>query len=416
MYMGGQQQRTCTRNTLNFRIPGFAPPLQVRFPEGRLPVCVKCKKNYKTRDMCRNQSEHTDLPWTSVYICVTLDESCIGPDGKLKKGTFSTRSIESSPYCYQQDVSANTLICGACKTKNYTRKQCRSKNRHRNLPWSTVYVILTHKSDETKIADLDKDSILQTGKRSRSEDNAENAAKRRQVGESKHSVSVDENGESVKVASLLEKLEDESDDIDEIDKSRTFLVEVNKEMCIIKWLDRDKTHTAPKAMPMNFFGMPAPVIPNAQITGHYWNQANMENVVRDRNYQFMGDQSFPVDGQYPLQFVPFTAAQYPYWQKQNTGAAVNRLRPNSTLTMDYPNQYYPDYYGQTLQMQQGQLMYNNTDSVGLAPATPAEGGHMALHKIPAQQPHTNQATRPFDAYTDNSNEPYNVPQFYQYRV
>ena len=40
-------------NTLQFSLPGFPQPLRVKFPDYRLPVCEKCKKNYKTREMVR---------------------------------------------------------------------------------------------------------------------------------------------------------------------------------------------------------------------------------------------------------------------------------------------------------------------------------------------------------------------------
>lgn len=63
MYYGTQQQKQGNRNTLILDIPGLGPGIKFRFPDCRLPVCGRCKKNYKTRDMCRNQGEHTDVPW-----------------------------------------------------------------------------------------------------------------------------------------------------------------------------------------------------------------------------------------------------------------------------------------------------------------------------------------------------------------
>jgi hypothetical protein len=38
---------------------------------------------------------------------------------------------------------SKTPICMACKQKNYTTKHCREKQKHRQLPWSTVYFKLS---------------------------------------------------------------------------------------------------------------------------------------------------------------------------------------------------------------------------------------------------------------------------------
>ena len=60
-------------NTLVMTIPGFKKPVRLPFPEKALPVCLRCKKNYKTRELCRVRDGHTGLPWTLTYVCVTLD-------------------------------------------------------------------------------------------------------------------------------------------------------------------------------------------------------------------------------------------------------------------------------------------------------------------------------------------------------
>merc|ERR1712183_118946 len=49
---------------------------------------------------------------------------------------------------------ANTPICMACKQKNYTRNHCRDKQKHRQLPWGTVYVTLS-------AVPLPKESIIE---------------------------------------------------------------------------------------------------------------------------------------------------------------------------------------------------------------------------------------------------------------
>eukprot|EP00957_Ditylum_brightwellii_P038641 2920904-Ditylum_brightwellii.AAC.1 len=49
---------------LTFKLPALDKTLDVEFPSGRLPVCVRCKKNYKTKTICRSRDLHKHLPWT----------------------------------------------------------------------------------------------------------------------------------------------------------------------------------------------------------------------------------------------------------------------------------------------------------------------------------------------------------------
>lgn len=257
MYHATQGIRPSVRNTLYLDIPGFTSNLHVRFPDCRLPVCGRCKKNYKTRDMCRTQGEHTDLPWSTVFICITLDHTCTDANNKLKKGPFTTRNMEWMPYCFKNEVSAETLICAACKTKNYTRKQCRVKSRHKFLPWSTVYVMLSHdnREDSSRHGDGkdDNDSVSQSEsasrKRSIDGSSSEHRSKRRATG--------DKGEEEVKLESSdrdpssdaedgpQSKKDSKGDDITKVDRSRTFLLEVAVDTCIIKWLDYDRSKAIP---------------------------------------------------------------------------------------------------------------------------------------------------------------------------
>ena len=54
----------------------------------------------------------------------------------------------TTAYQYAGDtVDPKTPSCGSCKEKNYTRTYCRVNKKHRTLPWSTVYVVLTLRPD-----------------------------------------------------------------------------------------------------------------------------------------------------------------------------------------------------------------------------------------------------------------------------
>jgi len=129
-------------NVLSFTPPGFKQTLNVKFPDCRLAVCEKCKKNYKTRDMCRVRNAHTEEPWTTAYICITLDDSCTH-EGKYVDKPLTVRMVQWQPYCVKQPFSAKTPVCAACKKTNRTRSFCRERHQHRQLPWCTVYVILS---------------------------------------------------------------------------------------------------------------------------------------------------------------------------------------------------------------------------------------------------------------------------------
>lgn len=130
---------------LRFTPPGFTYPVDIPFPGRVLPVCARCKKNYKTREHCRSKEGHTGLPWTDTYICITLDGTCFNPDGSLLNGPFHAQGVQSNPYVYPENITLDpkTPSCAQCKDKNYTRTYCRMSKKHKTLPWSTVYVTLT---------------------------------------------------------------------------------------------------------------------------------------------------------------------------------------------------------------------------------------------------------------------------------
>ena len=130
---------------LEFTPRNFHQSLAVRFPPQRLPVCARCKKNYRTRDSCRIKGKHTNLPWTTAYVCITLDASCTGPDGKYIVGRpLISKTVQSSPYYVtKQFMPTGTVCCVNCKKANRTQKYCREVHKHRGLPWTTVHVVLS---------------------------------------------------------------------------------------------------------------------------------------------------------------------------------------------------------------------------------------------------------------------------------
>ena len=130
---------------LTFTPPGFKQALNVKFPDSRLPVCVSCKKNFKTKDMCRVRNQHTRQPWTTAFICMTLDASCTDEDGNYVDKPFIVRMVQWRPFSVMEDFApkSKTPVCATCKKTNRTRSFCRDRHKHRKLPWCTVYVMMS---------------------------------------------------------------------------------------------------------------------------------------------------------------------------------------------------------------------------------------------------------------------------------
>ena len=152
-------------NILKYTIPGLQKEIDIPFPDRKLPVCTRCKKIYKTRELCRVRDGHTDVAWNTTHLCVNLDDSCFAENARgdlclvdESNMKFVANHIKGPGMPYRTKKSdallANTPICMACKQKNYTRNHCRDKQKHRQLPWGTVYVTLS-------AVPLPKESIIE---------------------------------------------------------------------------------------------------------------------------------------------------------------------------------------------------------------------------------------------------------------
>jgi len=129
---------------LFFNAPGIKHPIGVPFQYGKLPVCAVCKESYKTRHGCRAQDKHTSVPWTTVYVCITLDSTCTNEEGIIYSDKiFVGQRISARQYRFKQKKGEETPICATCKERNYTRYYCREKRKNRNLPWKTTFVVLS---------------------------------------------------------------------------------------------------------------------------------------------------------------------------------------------------------------------------------------------------------------------------------
>lgn len=184
-----QQPRCCDENYILLPIPGILCPLKICFPTGKLPVCTRCKNQYKTRTYCRYQRKHRSPPWCDTYLCLTFDKSCFledeGEPMRLKTGdniNFIVQSVEGNDVSHARKtiykIKENSLslvsrrkdqhvadeneedtigdeddssedrntekfllpLCSQCKKKRYSTTHCRGKpTLHRFLPWNTHY-------------------------------------------------------------------------------------------------------------------------------------------------------------------------------------------------------------------------------------------------------------------------------------
>jgi hypothetical protein len=241
-----------------------------------LPVCAKCKKHCKTRDNCRIKYGHTEVPWTNSYICITIDESCIGMDGKyiveendaakLHAVVLSSPQTQSSlckKYEVQTCLDDNAPVCSTCKSSNRTRAYCRKKFRHGELPWNTLYVVLKLQSNmmmmmtcpnfldpfhqecrDGRSSTVDDDNNMMPNPVDHHDDVVSTLAK--EVGKDTETKEQEQHQQQQQEEQTQEQSEQpkelpEEFDINRIAPSRTFLSIISSEENSIRWLKRVET-------------------------------------------------------------------------------------------------------------------------------------------------------------------------------
>lgn len=221
-------------NVITFCIPGLEQAMNIKFPDYRLAVCAKCKKNYKTRELCRVRNNHSEPPWTTCFICITLDASCTDEEGKIKQNCqFGIKLAPWQPYCLKEgtnwDPKGKTPVCAVCKKTNRTRNFCRERHLHRHLPWCTVYVTLTALDGSSS---AENNGMYVTTSTPAS------------VVEMSANASTQAAAAALNIKSpaegFLQPGHELSDDINRPlgeDDTRSFLCMVNSAGCVIKWLD-----------------------------------------------------------------------------------------------------------------------------------------------------------------------------------
>lgn len=134
--------------------PGLPRPFEVPFPERKLPVCDRCKKNYRSRELCRQRDGHRALPWQTTFVVVTISDDVLE---KVEDGTYRyldvpvIAELQQIPEMCRGPADGYMLkepICKVCKEKNYTRDHCRNTLKHTTPPYQCVYVKLVRKEDD----------------------------------------------------------------------------------------------------------------------------------------------------------------------------------------------------------------------------------------------------------------------------
>lgn len=373
-------------NILTFTPPGFTQSLNVKFPDSRLAVCDKCKKNYKTRDMCRVRNAHTDPPWTTAYMCMTLDDSCTDDQGKYIDKPLTVRMMQWQPYCIKTAFDTKTPVCSACKKTNRTRSFCRERHKHKNLPWCTVYVLLSAldtADPATVVAEPSKPVEADDGNKeegTKDETDAKPKAEEQAEAPSENPTSEDAkdggdaDAEKKKEEDSAKAVSWEGDDINDIAESRTFLAKISCNGKSIHWLDLAE------------YDAGAPVVDPTAL--HYAAQAG----------------GAPTDGR---------AVENPTYYTQTMGYAT----PQNTLKSQ--QQYF--YQMQQSQQRQyaaqqaaWQAQYNHGQAPpGQPVAAPAQGAPAA---VTAGEAAAQQQKQYQDAHSQWQGQPYPPQQLYQQQM
>jgi hypothetical protein len=271
--------------------------------------------------MCRVRNTHTTAPWTTAYICITIDDSCLDENGSYIDKPLTVRMVQWQPFCVKKPFDPKTPVCAACKRTNRTRSFCRERHKHRQLPWCTVYVLLSaldQTDPNTVVAGASRKLDGENG----AEDSKEAAPKEEPAEEEQVATKPkveSTNGESETIAS---DVNDEGDDINDIPESRTFLAKVSCRSTSINWLelaeqDVGQAHAAafpPMAVedPQGYPGAMTPGMDPGQA--QYYAQAMGYSAQQHQNALKSHQQYFFQMQQRHQQQYAQQQQQHPHWQ------------------------------------------------------------------------------------------------------
>jgi hypothetical protein len=174
--------------------------------------------------MCRVRNCHTHAPWSTAYICITIDDSCTDENGRYVDKPLTVRMVQWQPFSTRKPFDSKTPVCAACKRTNRTRSFCRERHKHRQLPWCTVYVLLSA-LDQT-----DPNTIVAGASKKVDSDEETSSDK-------PESKTDDVSAAGSETIASGDAESGDSDDINHVAESRTFLAKVSSRVSSIHWLD-----------------------------------------------------------------------------------------------------------------------------------------------------------------------------------
>lgn len=302
--------------------------------------------------MCRVRNVHTTAPWSTAYICITIDETCTDENNKFVDKPLTVRMVQWQPFCTKKPFDPKTPVCASCKRTNRTRSFCRERHKHRHLPWCTVYVLLSA-LDQT-----DPNTVVAgASKKVEGEENEEENGGSTNGEESKPKA---EDASAAGSETIGSEADGESDDINEIPESRTFLAKVSCRSTSIHWLEMaefDGTADPNFAPPVQTtepqaFSPPAHAAdPHAQYFAAmgYAAQQHQNALKSHQQYFFQMQQR-----QQQQQFSPSPAAQWQYGMGQGDASQSGTTAGESAAA--HNKRGHDDSY-QALQQQQWALYY-----------------------------------------------------------
>jgi len=181
------------------------PLLPLRSKQGHLngtktPICMACKDKNYTRHHCREKHRHLQVPWQTVYVCL----SAIPFDGPEKKGYFADQIRTTTTPTTSRPPSSSIVT-------------------------PTPSVASTHHDDG-------KDRCI-LGKRSFDSSISSCLSLKKQ--KSNDSSSLVDVEPTASLDQEEEEVSDLSDDLFKVESSKTFLLTINQDCCVFRWLEVD---------------------------------------------------------------------------------------------------------------------------------------------------------------------------------
>jgi hypothetical protein len=348
--------------------------------------------------MCRVRNTHTTAPWTTAYICITVDDSCTDENGSFIDKPMTLRMVQWQPYSVKKPFDSKTPVCAACKRTNRTRSFCRERHKHRQLPWCTVYVLLS-------ALDHTDPSTVVAGASSKVENNGDDEEKNGDADkpdtESQEVKAEESEASAVGFDTVVSEADADGDDINDIAESRTFLAKVSCRGSSINWLELAE-YDSSEAQPFDSQDAAAyalaaaqpPVDPNHPGVQYY---AHAHYAAQQHQNALKSHQQFFFQMQQRHQ-QPYTSAQQPtHWQPHQYGMGIGHgesNQPGPTVTAGEAAAAQQRRHQPDDQQQAWAMYYQQQPGHHYPPPPSGEGAMQSPGGMPQEQQHEHFQTPP----------------------